>query len=159
MPANHRATRIPGESLVPKDPTFPPNRIFPHLTLSPAGTSLSVNHLLRKLRCAKPDRHSAPIRASHRPELTIYRCWTTHKCVPSPSSRPQPILFTPRHRGDGPRSLRDEKSRSRDLPSSHEWTRQIYPFTLQMQKDSSQKSKPATNESTKRTPLQPHPTR
>ena len=68
----------------------------------------------RKLSCAKPDRHSAPIRASHRPVLTIYRCWTTHKCVPSPSSRPQPILFTPRHRGDGPRSLRDEKSTSRE---------------------------------------------
>ena len=114
MHSNHRSNRIPGESLVPKDPTFPPNRIFPHLTLSPAGTSLSLNHLLRNLRCAKPDRHSAPIRASHRPVLTIYRCWTTHKCVPSPSSRPQPILFTPRHRGDGPRSLRDEKSRSRE---------------------------------------------
>ena len=49
MHSNHRSNRVPGESLVPKDPTFPPNRIFPHLTLSPAGTSLSLNHWLRNL--------------------------------------------------------------------------------------------------------------
>ena len=114
MHSNHRSNRIPGESLVPKDPTFPPNGIFPHLTLSPAGTSLSLNHWLRNLCRAKPDRHSAPIRASYRPASTVCRCWTTHKRAPSPSSQPQPILFTPRHRGDGPRSLRDEKSKSRE---------------------------------------------